>query len=268
MLVPRSEGALRLSFKQRGPATVLDHLFQSGCLRARMLRVDPRHATETVLLNTAGGLTGGDRLSLNIAWGADTRATVTTQACEKIYRATSGEAYVETALDIESGATAEWLPQETILFDGASLWRDIRVRLGVDAVFTGIEAVVLGRTAMGEMVRHARLKDRWRIWRGEQLVYADSLELDGDILALIDKTPVTQGRIAFACLLHTSPTVDAALETVRALLPIHGCVTGASAWKGLLAVRFVAESGALLRAATLRVLEILRREPMPRVWQI
>ena len=136
--VPRSEGALRLGFKQRGTVTVLDDLFQSGCLRARILRTDPSRPTEAVLLNTAGGLTGGDRLSVSIAWKAGTQATVTTQACEKIYRSAQGTARVETILDVGAGATAEWLPQETILFDGAALWRDIRVRLDPDATLPAL----------------------------------------------------------------------------------------------------------------------------------
>jgi urease accessory protein len=266
-LAPRSEGALRLGFKRRGPASVLDNLFQSGCLRARMLRPDPSRPSEAVLLNTAGGLTGGDRLSLTIAWGVDTHAAVTTQACEKIYRAAGDEARVETTLEVKARATAEWLPQETILFDGASLRRDIRVRLDPDAVFTGVEAVVLGRTAMGETVQRARLKDRWRIWRGERLIYADAFDLDGDIAALLARAPVTQGRIAFASLLHVGPTAETALEAVRALLPACGCVAAASAWNGLLAVRFVADGRAHLRAALLRVLDLLRPAPMPRVWQ-
>jgi urease accessory protein len=264
----RSEGALQIGFKRRGPVTVLDDLFQSGCLRARVLLAEPGHPTEAVLLNTAGGLTGGDRLSLNISWGAGTHAAVTTQACEKFYRASAGEARVETVLDVEEGAIAEWLPQEAIVFDRASVWRDLQVRLSLGAVFTGLEAVVLGRAAMGETVRRAHFKDRWRIWRGDRLLYADVFGLNGDIAALLARAPVTQGRIALANLLHVGPGAETALEQVRALLPNCGCLAGASTWNGLLAVRFVADSSARLRLALLRVLDTLRAAPLPRVWQI
>ncbi|QXX76743.1 urease accessory protein UreD [Methylovirgula sp. HY1] len=264
----RSEGGLRLGFKRRGPLTVLDNLFQSGCLRARILRAEPGHPTEAVLLNTAGGLTGGDRLSLTISWEPGTHAVVTNQACEKLYRAAAGEARIETTLDVKEGATAEWLPQEAILFDRASVWRDLQVRLSGGAVFTGLEAVVLGRAAMGETVQSTRFKDRWRIWRGDRLVYADAFGLNGDIASLLAQAPVTQGHIAFANLLHVGPAGEMALEQVRALLPTCGCVAGASAWNGLLTIRFVADSSARLRSALVRVLDTLRVTPLPRVWQI
>lgn len=264
----RSEGALQIGFKRRGPVTVLDNLFQSGCLRARVLRAEPGHPTEAVLLNTAGGLTGGDRVSLNISWGQGTHAAVTTQACEKFYRALTGEARVETILEVKEGATAEWLPQEAILFNGASVWRDLQVRLSVGAVFTGLEALVLGRTAMGETVRRAHFKDRWRIWRGDRLLYADAFGLSGDIAALLARAPVTQGRIALANLLHVGPAAETELEQVRALLPNCGCIAGASAWNGLLAIRFVADNGARLRSAIVRVLDTLRAAPLPGVWQM
>lgn len=258
---------MRLALKRRNSATVLDNLYQSGCLRARIVRTERRQPTEIVLLNTAGGLTGGDRLSASIEWGPGTQATMTTQACEKIYRAAGGEARVENILDVGKRAVAEWLPQETILFDGAALWRDIRVQLESDAVFTGLESAVLGRTAMGETIESARFKDRWRIWRAGALIYADVFELKGDVPALLSKAAVTQGRIAFANLLHVAPAAETMLDAVRALLAAGDCMAGASAWNGLLAVRFVAEGSAQLRAALLRVLDLLRQAPMPRVWQ-
>jgi len=257
-----------MHFKHRNGVTVLDNLFQSGCLRAHLLRTEPGHSSEAVLLNTAGGLTGGDRLSMAISWGPLTHATVTTQACEKLYRAAAGEARIDTTLNVHAGARAEWLPQETILFDRAALRRDLQVRIAPGSVFTGLEATVLGRTAMGEVVSNARFTDQWRIWRGAQLIYADAFALGGDIPALIAKMPVTQDRLAFASLLHVSSEAEGALKAVRGELPTLDCITAASAWNGLLAIRFIANEGRHLRAAIVRVLNVLRESPLPRVWQI
>ena len=69
--------------------------------------------------------------------------------------------------DFAEGASAEWLPQETIVIDRAMVKRDLQVRLAVGATFTGIESVVLGRAEMGETVQRVWLRDGWRIWRGD-----------------------------------------------------------------------------------------------------
>jgi len=266
--VPRSEGCLRVAFKRRGDATVLDSLFQSGCLKARLLRSGAGTEAEAVLLNTAGGLTGGDRLAQAFAWGEGARAVVTTQACEKIYRAADGVARVTTTLDVAPGAVAEWLPQETIIYDRAGLDRDLAVRLGVGAVFTGVEAMVLGRTAMGEAVRRGDIRDGWRLWRGGRLVYADALRLKGDIACLLARAPATQGAIAFASVLHAGPAAETARDAVRDLLDDNSCAAAASAWNGLLAVRFVAHDNRSLRRGLVAVLNGLRAgRAMPRVWQ-
>ncbi|MBW8723822.1 MAG: urease accessory protein UreD [Inquilinus limosus] len=153
----RARGRLDLGFKRRGVETVLDALFQEGCAKARFPRREAGAFAGAVLLNTAGGLTGGDRLSQAVRWGEGTAATVAGQAAERIYRSLGDAAQIETRLTVEPGAVAEWLPQETILFDRARLDRDLRIELRGDARFLGVEAIVFGRAAMGETVRQGTL---------------------------------------------------------------------------------------------------------------
>jgi urease accessory protein len=265
----RGEGVLRLRFKRRAEATVLGGLYQSGCLKARLFKPEPRHCVEAVLLNTSGGIVGGDRLSLDIQWSPATYAAVTTPACEKLYRAAACTATVRTRLDVEEGASAEWLPQETIVFDRAMVQRDLQVRLAVGATFTGLESIVLGRAEMGEAVQTVWLRDGWRIWRGDRLIYADVLDLHGSVKELLARAPTLQGQTAFANLLHIGPRAESELHNIRASFEGTGCISGASAWNGMLSVRFVAPDSAILRRGVARALNIIRGTlALPRVWQM
>src|SRR5262249_61940400 len=127
----------------------------------------PRAETPAaVIVNTAGGIAGGDRHALNVDVGAGARLTVTTAAAEKVYRSLGPESVIEVRLSLGAGARLAWLPQETILFDRARLRRTIAVDLAENADLILVEAVTFGRTAMGETVRQGRLVECLRGRRG------------------------------------------------------------------------------------------------------
>ncbi len=117
-------------------------------------------------------------------------------------------------LSAEPGATLRWLPQETILFDRARLHRGIEVDLSEGASLLLAEAVIFGRTAMGESVRSGELIDRWRIRRDGRLVFAETLRLGGDIGALLARPAAGNGAVALATVL-LAPGDEALVETVR-----------------------------------------------------
>jgi urease accessory protein len=221
-----------------------------------------------VLINTAGGVADGDRLDQSIAWGEDTDATATSQAAEKIYKALSQGSTISTKLTVARGAHAEWLPQETILFDAFRLRREARIVLAEDVTFLGVEALVLGRAAMGETVRQGSLRDRMRIWRAGKLIYADTLALDGDIAALMDRAAVGNGARAMAVIVHASAQAQTLRDPVRKALETASGLTAASCWNGLLAVRLLAPDGETLRSDIALALSVLREgRPLPRVWR-
>ncbi len=265
----RSQGALDLSFRNREGRTAVHRAYQAGCLRMRLPRTESAgEAPCAVLINTAGGVAGGDSLDQRIAWGEDTMATVTTQAAEKVYRALSAGCAISTELVVARGATAEWLPQETILFDAARLRRDARIVLAEDVTFLGLEAVVLGRAAMGETVRSGSLRDRLRIWRNGRLIYADTLALDGDVAALMARAAIGGGARAMAVIVHASDAARGLLAPVRAALGDAAGLAAASSWNGLLAVRLLAPDGETLRRDIALALAALRGgRPLPRVWR-
>lgn len=263
----RSRGIIDLDFKRGTQGTVIGKSYQGGCLKLRVPRGPAGRPPTAVLLNTSGGLAEGDRLFQTIHWGADTSASVTTQAAEKVYRALDRGSVIETRISADDRADAEWLPQEAIVFDRARLTRDTQVRLSADARFLGVEAVVLGRTAMGETMRTGLLSDRWRIWREGRLIYADALRLKESVDAMMQRRAIGAGARAMAVLVHVSRAAAGLLGAVREALGGALGTAAASAWNGILVVRLLARDGATLRHDMLRALEALRGgRPLPRVW--
>lgn len=223
--------------------------------------------TEAVLLNTAGGVTGGDRFRISAGAGAGTSAVLTTQAAEKAYRSPGDDARIDVRLEAGPGARIAWLPQETILFDGARLARTLTAECADGAETLLCEAVVLGRTASGETVSEGRLADRWRVRRGGRLVYADDLRIEGQVAERLAGQATLAGGMAFASLLLVSDDAESRLEAARDALETSGERAGASAWDGLLSARIVAGDGARLRGALCRVLDAIGWTA-PRSWMI
>jgi urease accessory protein len=260
----RAEGEGRIRIDALRGAPRLHRLYQDGCAKIRLPRDAAAEGLEAVLINTAGGLTGGDRLTWRAEADAGARLTLTTQACERIYRSNGGPAKVAVQLAAGQGAEIHWLPQETLLFDRGSLARTLEADLAGDARLLAVEAVVLGRTAMGEQVHSGRLRDRWRVRREGRLVFADEVRMEGDVARITGAAPLLAGGCAFASLLLVADDAERRLAAVREAL---GRAGGASAFNGKLFARLVAQDGRALRRALLPALEALRGAALPRVWR-
>lgn len=266
----RARGRAEVGFAFRDGTTRLDRLFQEGQAKIRLPRAYGGEPASAVLINTAGGIAGGDRLTYGARFGAGTRALVTSQAAERVYRSSSTDGgldgVIETKLDVEAGAEAEWLPQETILFDRAALSRSLDVDMAADASLLALESIVFGRTAMGEEVEAARLVDRWRVRRGGRLVYADTLRLDGEVRKILAGSATGAGARALATLLLVDASAEARLDGVRAVLESASGEAGASAFDGMLVVRLASPDPTALRADLVRLLLHIREAELPRVW--
>ncbi|MDP3658638.1 urease accessory protein UreD [Phenylobacterium sp.] len=260
-------GELRLGFATRAGRTYLAQSYQAGCLRARSPRAAAGEMASVVLINTGGGVAGGDRLHQHISWGAGAHGVVAAQAAEKVYRSLGPSSVIDTRLELAGRARAEWLPQETILFDRARLVRRTEVRMTGDASFHGVEAVVLGRAAMGETVREGLLADSWRIWRDGRLIYADAQRLEGPIDPLMMRASIGAGARAVAVLIHVSAQAGRYLTALREVFANAAGRAAASAWNGMLVARFLAPDGQRLRADLTAALAVLRDgRAAPRVW--
>src|SRR5262245_48722135 len=245
--LPRTEGSVRLAFAPGEGGTALAGLRQSGAARVRFPKPAAGDAPEAVLLNTAGGLTGGDRIDIEVALAARSRATVTSAAAEKVYRALDGDTDVRIRLDLGEGARLAWLPQPTILFDRARLDRDTEVALAGGATLLAVEILIFGRAAMGEDVHRGLCRDRWRVRRDGRLVFADTFVADGPSADVLDRGATLDGARAAAMLLYASPDAAARLDEARALLQGAMGAAGASTWNGLLVARALARDGRTLR---------------------
>ena len=213
----RAVGHAGVSFRSLDGTTRLERLFQDGCAKIRLPKTLGVDDPQAILINTAGGLTGGDRLATEVNLGADTAACVTTQACERVYRSTGPDATLTNHLRVSAGARLAWLPQETILFDGGRLSRRLDADLEGDAELVAVEAVLFGRMAMGETLRSGLLHDRWRVRRDGRLIFADDLRFEGDIAARMAPQAVMAGRRAMATVLFTGAAPERFLESG----PIH-----------------------------------------------
>ena len=259
----RAVGHVALSVKHVAGKTRRDHVHEAGSLRVRCPGA-PAEELEAVIINTAGGIAGGDRFGLEIATGQGTRLVVTTAAAEKVYRTLGPDSVIDVKLDVGAGSALTWLPQETILFDSARLTRSIEVDLAPDACLFLAEAIVFGRTGMGEAVEEGALFDRWRVRRGGKLIYAEGVRLDGLIAQRLAEAAVAKGGIAVATILIV-PGSDDTVQAVRALQDQFTGEVGASAWNGIAAVRLCAADGAALRHDLVHVMTAVRGE-LPRIW--
>jgi urease accessory protein len=264
----RAVGKAGLAVFRRDGTDAISDLLQIGCGRFLFPHQASDGPLEAVVVNTGGGLTGGDRFDVRVSIRQDARAIVTTQACEKIYRSGEGPARVSARLSVAAGASLVWMPQETILFEDSALHRKLDADMASDATLLAAEAVMLGRAAMGETLERARFRDSWRIRRGGRLVFAEEAAAGPGIWAAARESKAGLGvdGAAFATVLLASPRAPALLDPARAVLQLHGIDGGVSLVDGLLVVRLVAGPGLALRQAMIPLLELLSGARLPRVW--
>ncbi|WP_099866828.1 urease accessory protein UreD [Pararhizobium haloflavum] len=264
----RARGEGRLAVKSVDGESRLATLYQDGCAKIRLPWPVRSAPLEAVLINTSGGMTGGDRMTWSVEVGQGAHASVTTQACERIYRSTGAEALASTRLDLADGATLAWVPQETILFDRARFRRNLQVDMAVDARLLVVEPLIFGRAAMGEVVEKVDFHDRWRIQCGNRLIHAEDLAFAGSGQAQLDRPAIAGGHIALASLLLIADDAEQLLEPARDLI---GDAGGVSAWtvggRGKILARLSAESSLALRKTLMPLLALLNgRAPLPKIW--
>ncbi len=218
-VLERATGRLDLRVRRAGGRSGLAHLLQDGCLKARFPAAVGNGPKRGVLINTTGGIADGDDLATRIQVGKGAALALTTQAAERIYRARDigSPARIDTAFDVAPDGTLYWLPQETILFEGAAVHRRYKLDVAAGGQFLGAEMVVLGRTAMAEHVMRADLFDRWRIHVDGRLLYADGFRLEGDLEAAGQGAAQLAGAVAYAGLFYVGSKAADVQGAIRAL---------------------------------------------------
>jgi urease accessory protein len=272
-------GAAEIHFGCRGGVTRLDHLYQRDPLRVLFPAPAEGDPPLAVLLTTSGGLVAGDRLDVTVRAEPGAAAHVTAAAAEKIYRSTGPTTTIRQSLAIASGAILEFLPQETILFEGARLRRETAIDLEPDAAFLGGDIVVFGRRARGERFTSGFLREVWEVRREGRLVWGDALHLEDDIAAIIEDPACFDGAAAFATMIlvpvgrDPSGLIESARE-VQSAGAVDGLQAGVTGVAGLVIARWLAADAAVLRRAYAGLACHLRQAAMglplslPRLWHV
>jgi len=260
----RAQGKVALTVAYRDGRTRPQELHEAGSLRVRFPR-SRTSALEAVMVNTAGGIAGGDCFEIELTAGTDAQITVTSAAAEKVYRSSGPDARIRVALNVRPGGSIAWLPQETIVFNRARIARSIEVDLAKEARLIIAEAVIFGRLGMGEVVEAGRLVDFWRVRQQGRLVFAETTRLDGAIAEKLREPAVAKGGVGIATLLVV-PADPGLVDMVRSLGADFCGEMGISAWNGLALVRFCAKDGATLRRDLSTVLTALPGQSLPRLW--
>ena len=244
----------------------LDRLFHSGSAKTLLPRSHGA-AAEVVLVNTAGGITGGD--VFRHEYNADaSEIVVTTQAAERAYRSTGDEpARLDVHLTARNGARLHWLPQETILFDRSRLARRIDVDLDPSSECLVLESVVFGRHAMGETLTHCHFTDRWRIRRDDRLVHAEAMRLDSHIDRCLTANAGADGAQMTAVIVYVGPRADRIHADMNSALETVASRAAVSCWNGKVVLRVLARDAMTGKKDLTDILTSLGGLQQPRVWQ-
>ena len=268
----RAEGSCRIVVGGSKKGIRMMDVYQKSPIRVLFPRTPGAMVEEAVVVNTSGGVAGGDQLQTEVTAMEEATIAITTQAAEKIYRALRESAHILTALKARDAARLAWLPQETIVFNQARLSRETRIEIASGAELLALESLVLGRAAHDEKLSAATISDRWRIVKDGRLVWADSFRITNDVIPQLCRKALLSSCTAVATLVYFGSETSRRLELVRDMASSLACQCAATLVGGLLVARFAAQSSYDLRAALRNVLhhfvDGLSKGPfqVPRMW--
>ncbi len=268
----RVDGSARIAVHGAEGRNAITDMYQGSPCKVLVPRIDGQSCREAVFLNTAGGIAGGDHLRFALTATGEANFTGTTQTAERVYRGLDAAGRVEMRIEAADCATLQWLPQETILFDGGRLDRSTEIYVSGTARLVAMDWLILGRSASGETVRQGAFRDNWRVYRDGHLVWADAFRLSGDIAALVHRPSLLAGHTAIATILYAASDAAAQLDRARDVLTGLACKAGATLVNGLMICRFAAKAASDLRRAVTDFLRAFRGRlegfapDLPRVW--
>jgi urease accessory protein len=244
----------------------IEKLYQAGCTKM-MLPKTYSEMTEAVMLNTAGGITGGDHLDISVV-AQDCALVVTSQTAERFYKSSTSPAKISIQLKAQESTKLHWLPQETILFDGAEIDRTIRLDMQSGSQCLIAESLVLGREAMGEVLQSCHFTDSWRLYRDGVLFHAEQLRLTGDVRDVLAASAGGNAARLLTTIIYAGADAEQAAERLKPIISSSRSTSATSCWREKLVVRLVSADTPAGRTDIVKLLLALRQQPLPRVWQV
>lgn len=262
----RVVGGVAARFVRDGGPTRVQRLGERGGYRLAQpeSRGEPR---EVLLVNTGGGVAGGDRVELRYAIGDGADVLHTTSSAERVYRSAGDRSHIDIHLELAPRARLDWSPHQTIVYGGGALERSLSVDMDATSRLLIVELLSFGRPGSKESGQSTYISDQWRIRRNGRLVFAEALKIDEPMAELLGRPAVGGGARASAIVLLAAPGGPDFLDPLRTLIAdMPDC--GVSSWRGLVAVRMLAhDAGDLVRRLG-PVITLLSGRPLPRAWAI
>lgn len=268
----RADGCGRIVLSGSENGTRIEEIFERSPTRILFPRTGSRLVEEAVLINTGGGVAGGDRLECSVTALPGASIAVTSQAAEKVYRALHEPARVATRLKARKSARLAWLPQETIVFNGARIHRTTEIELFSGAELLALEWLVLGRAARGEIVVGGGVVEAWRVKKEGRLIWADSFRIGEEIFVHLNRKALLSNFNSIATLVYFGPDLARTTESVRQILSSLECDCAVTLVNGLIVARFAAKQGSDLRVALRSFLQQFEPElssgpfRVPKMW--
>jgi urease accessory protein len=268
----RADGRCRIVLSGSETGTRIEDVYERSPIRVMFPRNGHSVMEEAVLINTAGGIAGGDRLECSVSALPGASMAVTSQAAEKVYRALNEPARIATSLKAHESARLAWLPQETITFNWARLHRTTEIELFSGSELLALEWLVLGRAAHGEIVIGGSITDSWRVKKDGRLIWADNFRITDETFAQTNRKALLSDCRAIATLIYFGPDLDKRMESLRESLFSLECDCGVTLVGGLVVARFAAKESAGLKVALRSFLLQLETElgpgpfRVPKMW--
>ena len=268
----RSKGFARLVLAGSARGTRIVDTFQRSPIRIMFPGIRGAPVEEAVVVNTAGGIAGGDRLEFAVTALDNASVAVTSQAAERVYRALNEPALIDTRLKLCDASKLAWLPQETIVFNGGRIRRNTDIEMSAGAELLALEWLVLGRAAYGEEMVCGQISDGWRVKVDGRLIWADRFRAVDEVFPRLRSRALLADFKAIGTLIYFGPDVEARVDFLRDLAPQLQCHCVTTAVSGLVIARLAARAAAELKAGLREILMQFGRTcaqgpfRMPKMW--
>ena len=268
----RAQGLCRIVVGGSERGNEIVDVFQRSPLRVIFPSINSAAVKEAVLINTAGGIAGGDRLACSVTALANASIAVTSQTAERVYRALDKPARILTKLKVDDGARLASFPQETIIFNWARLHRETQIEISPGAELLALEWLVFGRAAHGEQIFTGELTDRWSVKEDGRLLWADSFHVGEEVFPHLKRRALLDKCKAIATLIYFGPQLDKRLQLLRDISGSLDCLCAATCVNGLIIVRLAAETSSNLKLGLRALLNQLGPEfgcgpfRVPKMW--